>query len=138
MAGERLLPIDEFLLTLIVKVLYQSPGMTSGQIATMATNRSAHRIDRRNVDGVLTRLAGGVVSVAGIPRCQIVRSRHRGFFRRAVRWSLVEAPAAGSGPDAWGAPVPARPAPSLSSGAAAATLTFRADDPPTNAIGRLA
>ena len=135
MAEESLLSVDEFLLTLIVTVMYESPPMTSVQIALAATNRSTRRVDRRQVETLLGSLGGGFVSVAGMPRCQVIH-RRRGLLRRAVRWSLVEAPASGSPPDASGAPVPARPYPSTSSGAAAATLAFRPDEPPTNAAGK--
>jgi hypothetical protein len=134
-ADERLLSVDEFLLTLIVTVMYESPDMTAAQIAKLATNRSARQVDGRSVEAILTPLAGGVVSVAGVPRCQVMR-RRRGLLRRAVRWSLVEAPASGSPPDTSSAPMPARPYPSSSSGAAAANLTFRVDEPPTNVIGK--
>jgi hypothetical protein len=137
MAGERLLGIDEFLLTLIVRVMYQCPAMTSAQIARLATNRSAHRVDRRKVEAILTRLAGGLVSVEGVPPSHVVR-RRGGLLRSTARWSLVQVPPSSSGPDAHGAPVPAQPFPSASSGAAAATLTFREDDPPAEAIGRTA
>ena len=39
-------------------------------------------------------------------------------------------------PGAAGAPVPSRPYPPTLSGAAAADLSFREDEPPANAIGR--
>lgn len=137
MADERLLSVDEFLLTLIVKVMYQSPNLTSTQVARLATNRSAHPVGRRKVDAILTQLSGGLVSVAGVPPSQVVRGRARGVFRRAVRWSLVQVPASGYRPDASGAPVPARPLLSSTSGAAAVSLTFRDDAPPPNAFGRI-
>ena len=137
MADERLLSVDEFLLTLIVKVMYERADMTATEIAKVATKRIAQKVDKRGVETILTQIAGGVVSVADVPRCQVV-GRRRGLVRRAVRWSLVEAPASGSPPDTSSAPVPARPYPSSSSGAAAANLTFRADEPPTNVIGKLA
>jgi hypothetical protein len=126
--------IDEFVLTLIVTVLYEMPGMTSAQIAKVASNRTARRIDRRGVETILTSIAGGVVSVAGVPLSQVVCQRRRGLFQRGTRWRLVAAPA--SPPDTSGAPVPASPYPRSSSGAAAAMLTFRQDEPPTNAIGK--
>jgi hypothetical protein len=135
MADERLQNVNEFLLTLIVRVMYERAGMTASEIAKRATKRIARKVDQRSVETILAQIAGGVVSVAGLPRCQVV-SRRRGLIRRTVRWSLVEAPASGSPPDTSSAPVPARPYPSSSSGAAAANLTFRADEPPTNAIGK--
>jgi hypothetical protein len=134
MAEERLPNIDEFVLTLIVKVLYERPGMTAAQIAKAASKRAARRVDRRGVETILTSIAGGVVSVAGLPPSQVVRQRRRSLFQRGTRWRLVAAPA--SPPDTSGAPVPASPFPRSSSGAAAAMLTFREDDPPTNAIGK--
>jgi hypothetical protein len=136
MAEERLFGVDESLLTLIVTVMYESPPMTSAQIALAATNRSARRVDRRQVETLLGSLGGAFVSVAGVPRRQVIRHRRHGLIRRMTRWSLVDAPASGSPPDTSGAPAPLRPYPSTSSGAAAAPLTFRADEPPTNAIGR--
>lgn len=58
------------------------------------------------------------------------------WLRRSERWCLVEAgPAGDSGPA--GSLVPARPTPPFLSGAAAAQLTFREEDPPPQAIGRL-
>jgi hypothetical protein len=135
MADERLVAGDEFLLTLVVKVIHDCPGSTAAEIARLATIRSARHLDRRKVEAILRPLAGGYVSVSGVPYSQVLCVRRRGLLRRAARWSLLEVPASGSGPDASGAPVPARPTPRTSSGAAAASLTFRPDDPPTNAIG---
>ena len=138
MADQSLLRVDEFLLKLVVRVMYLSPAMTSAQIAKLASDRSAHQVSRRKVEAMLTSLAGGLVSVADVPPSQVVRGRRRGFLRRAAHWTLVEVPESGLGPAASGSRVPARPHPSASSGAAAVPMTFRTDDPPTNAIGRIA
>jgi hypothetical protein len=135
MADERLLGVDEFLLSLIVTVLYESPAMTAAEIAKAATIKRGRRVERRSVEAILRPLAGGFVAVAGVPRCRVIRQR-RGLLQRAVRWRLVAAEAPASPPDASGAPVPARPYPPHLSGAAAANLTFRDDEPPTNAIGK--
>lgn len=136
MKDERLLSIDEFLLRLIVTVMHDGRAMTAGEIAKAASQRSARRVDRRSVDAILKPLVGGVVTVAGIPACQIIRQPRRGLLQRGTRWRLVEVPA--SPPDTSRAPVPAWPYPPTLSGAAAATLTFREEEPPTNAIGKLA
>jgi hypothetical protein len=136
MADERLLSIDEFLLKLIVTVMRDGRAMTAGEIAKLASQRSVRRVDRRSVEAILKPLTGGVVTLADVPPCQIIRARRRGLLRRVTRWRLVEAPA--SPPDTSGAPVPARPYPPTLSGAAAAMLTFWDEEPPTDAIGKLA
>jgi hypothetical protein len=136
MAEERLLSVDEFLLTLIVKVMHESPDLTAAAIARLVSNRTARRVDRRHVDSILGRVEGDIVSVTGVPPCRVVRRRRRGLFRRAAQWRLVEAPA--SPPDSHEAPVPARPYKPTISGAAAATLSFRKDEPPTDAVGKSA
>jgi hypothetical protein len=134
MKDERLLSIDEFLLKLIVAVMQDRGAMTAAEIARAASNQSRRKVDRRSVEAILKPLAGGVVTVAGSLPCQIIRMRRRGLLQRGTRWRLVEAPA--SPPDSAGAPVPAWPFPPTLSGAAAANLTFREDEPPTNAIGK--
>ena len=58
------------------------------------------------------------------------------FLRRSARWQLVEAGPA-EDPGTSGALVPARPRPPYLSGSAAAALTFRQEEPPPQAIGRL-
>ena len=136
MADERLLNVDEFLLTLIVTIMSESPAMTAAEIAKLARNRTARQVDKGRVEAILRQLAGGFVTVPGVPRRQVIRHRRRGLLRRVTRWSLVDAPAPGAPPDTSGAPVPSRPYPFTSSGAAAASLTFRDDEPLTNAIGR--
>jgi hypothetical protein len=136
MADERLLSVDEFLLKLIVTVMLDGRVMTEAEIARAVSNRTARIVDRRSVAAILKPLVGGIVTVAGVPPCAIVRQRRHGLLQRGTRWRLVEAPTAP--PDTSGAPVPAQPYPSTQSGAAAATLTFRDDEPPTKAIGKLA
>jgi hypothetical protein len=136
MADERLLNIDEFLLSQIVRVLYDGRAMTAAEIASAASRRSHRKIDRRNVEKILMPLAGGVVTVSGMPPRMVLRQRRRRLLQQVVRWRLVEAPA--SPPDASEALVPAWPYPPTLSGVAAVPLTFRDDEPPTNAIGRLA
>jgi len=110
--------------------------MTAAEIASAASRRSHRKIDRRNVEKILMPLAGGVVTVSGMPPRMVLRQRRRRLLQQVVRWRLVEAPA--SPPDASEAPVPAWPYPPTLSGAAAVPLTFRDDEPPANAIGRLA
>jgi hypothetical protein len=63
------------------------------------------------------------------------RPRFR-FLQRSVRWALVEA-GPSEDPGTSGAPVPAKPYLPKLSGAAAAELTFREKEPPTDAIGRV-
>jgi len=134
MADERLLSVDEYLLKLIVTVMYDRRPMTAAEIAKAVSKIGARKTDRRKVEAVLVPLVGGLVAVAGLPAGRLIRRRGRGLFRRATRWRLVGEVA--SPPDASGAPVPAWPYAPMLSGAAAATLTFREDEPPTNAIGK--
>jgi hypothetical protein len=136
MADERLLSIEEFLVKLIVTVMHDGRPMTVAEIAKAASKRSARRVDRRSVEAMLRSVSGGVVILAGVPPCRIIPQRRRHLFQRGTRWRLVEVPA--SPPNTSGAPVPAWPYPPTLSGAAAVPLTFRADEPPTNAIGKLA
>ena len=137
MADERLLSSDEFLLRLIVTVMHEGRAMTAAEIAKAVTKRGARAVNRRCVESLLTPIAGGIVILAGMAPCRFIRVRRRGLLRRSTRWRLVEAPAA-SPPDSSEAPVPAWPYRPTLSGAAAVTLTFREDEPPTNAIGKLA
>jgi hypothetical protein len=136
MADERLLSIDESLLKLIVTVMHDGRDMTASEIARAASNQSWRKVDRRSVEAILNPLADGFVHLAGVPPCQIIRLRRRGLLQRGIRWRLVEAPA--SPPHPSGAPVPAWPYPPTLSGAAAAALMFRDEEPPTNAIGKFA
>jgi hypothetical protein len=136
MADERLLSIDEFLLEQIVTVMHDGRAMTAAEIARAASTSSARKIDRRSVEKILMPLAGGVVTVSGVPPRMVLRRRRRRLLQQVTRWQLVEAPA--SPPDTAGALVPAWPHPPTLSGAAAAPLTFRDDEPPTNAIGKFA
>jgi hypothetical protein len=136
MLNERLLASDEFLLRLIVAVMQNERAMTASEIAKAASRRSVRRVDRRSVEAMLRSASGELVILAGMPRCRIVPQRRRRILRRATRWRLVEAPA--SPPETSGAPVPAWPYPPALSGAAAAPLAFRDDEPPTNAIGKFA
>jgi hypothetical protein len=136
MADERLLSIEESLVKLIVTVMHDASPMTAAEIAKAASKSSARRVDRRSVDAMLRSVSGGVVILAGVPPCRIIPQRRRRLFQRSTRWRLVDVPA--SPPNTTGAPVPAWPYPPTLSGAAAAALTFRDDEPPTNAIGKLA
>lgn len=136
MGDERLLSVDEYLLKLIVTVMYDRRPMTAAEIAKAVSKSSARKVDRRSVEAVLVPLVGGLVMVTGLPAGRLICQRGRSLFPRATRWRLVGEPA--SPPDASGAPVPAWPYAPMLSGAAAANLTFREDEPPTNAIGKLA
>jgi hypothetical protein len=78
---------------------------------------------------------GRSVTAVLVDSRQFRRSLRR-FFERIARWKLVEVGPADN-PGTAGAPVPARPYPPTLSGAAAAELSFREDDPP-NAVGRTA
>jgi hypothetical protein len=135
MADKRLAAIDERLLMDVITVLRCGEPMTTAQIAKAATKRWSIKISPRQVDGLLKPLAGSLVSVAGVPQMRVHRERRRGLFPRPMRWRLVEAP--GLPPQASGAAVPARPYSPRLSGAAAAELSFRQDDPPTNAVGQV-
>jgi len=136
MADKRLLSIDEFLLNLIVSVMHDSRPMTSAEIARSASKGNAWTIDRRSVETMLKSISGGVVILAGVPPCRIIPQRRRRLLQRSVRWRLVDVPA--SPPNTSGSPVPAWPYPPTLSGTAAVPLTFREDEPPTKAIGKLA
>jgi hypothetical protein len=134
MADERLLSIDEFLLQLIVTAMGDGRAMTAGEIAKAASKSSARKVDRRSVEAILTPLAGGLVMLTGVPPRRVIRQRRRGLFQRGTRWRLVDEPA--SPTDSADAPVPAWPYRPTLSGAAAAPLMFREDEPLTDAIGK--
>jgi hypothetical protein len=110
---------------LISTVMRGHGAMTSTQIAIAVQRSTGVKTDARAVTKILR----------GQPRH--FRPSHRRFFQRGVKWELVEVGSADS-PGAAGAPVPARPYPPTLSGAAAADVPFREDEPPTNAIGRTA
>jgi hypothetical protein len=135
-AEERLLSTEEFLVKLVVTVMHDGRPMTVAEIARAASKSSARKVDRRSVEAMLKSVSGGVVILAGVPPCRIIPQRRRRLFQRNTRWRLVDVPA--SPPDITGAPVPAWPYPPTLSGAAAVPLTFRTDEPPTNAIGKSA
>jgi hypothetical protein len=136
MADERLLNIDEFLVKLIVTVMHDGRPMTAAEVAKAASKSSARKVDRRTVEAMLRSASGELVILPDVPPCRIIPQRRRRFFQRNTRWRLVDVPA--SPPNTAAAPVPAWPYPPTLSGAAAVPLTFREDEPPTNAIGKLA
>jgi hypothetical protein len=115
-------------LTELVKgAMWGSRPMTEHQIVRAIYRRSKVKTDARSVRLVL---------MSDRSRFGRLRPRFR-FFQRSTKWQLVEV-GRSDNPGAEGAPVPGRPYPPTSSGAAAAKLTFREDEPPTNAIGRTA
>jgi hypothetical protein len=115
---------DERLSELIVFAMRGNGPMTAREIARAIQRRSNLKTDARSLNRVLAD-----------PR-RFRKSRRR-FLQRGARWELVEVgPADNPGPA--GAPVPAGPYPPMLSGAAAAELSFREDEPPANAIGRTA
>ena len=116
---------EERLAELISLVMGGSRPMTASEIARAIRRRTKVKTDARSVATVLM-----------VHPRHFVRSRRR-FFQRSSRWELVEVGPAES-PGTSGAPVPAWPYPPTLSGAAAATLTFRDDEPPTSAIGKFA
>ncbi len=111
---------------LIAEVLAGNRPLTEQRIASAIFRRARVKTDAGSVRRVL---------VNQPHRFTEVKDRFR-FLRRAARWRLVEAGPADD-PGTSGAPVPAQPRPPLLSGAAAAELTFREEDPPPPAIGRL-
>jgi len=118
---------EERLAGLISLVMRGSRPMTASEIARAIRRRSKVKTDARSVATVL------MVH----PRHFMRSPRRFLFFQRSSRWVLVEAGPADS-PGTAGAPVPAWPYRPTLSGAAAASLTFRDEEPPTNAIGKLA
>jgi hypothetical protein len=110
---------------LMVSVMRGSRPMTDKQIVKALQGRAKIKTDARSVRMILMSRPGRFGQVR--PRFQI--------FRRSVRWRLVEAGPA-INPGSAGAPVPAWPYRPHLSGAAAAPLTFRNDEPPANAVGR--
>jgi len=115
---------DERLAELIVSVMRGHRPMTVVEIARAIQRNAKVKTDEISVTAIL------------MDRGHFRRSRRR-FFQRGARWELVEV-GSSDNPGTAGAPVPARPYPPTLSGAAAADLSFREDDPPTNAIGRIA
>ena len=111
---------------LIAEVLRANTPMTEQRIASAISRRAGVRTDARSVRLVLLALPH---------RFRPAKDRFR-FLRRAARWQLVEAGPA-EDPGTSGAPVQATPRAPLLSGSAAAQLTFREEDPPAEAIGRL-
>ena len=115
---------DERLAELVVSVMRGHRPMTASEIARAIQRHAQVKTDARGVTSIL------------VDSRHFRRSRRR-FFQRGARWELVEVgPADHPGPA--GAPVPARPYPPTLSGAAAADLSFREDEPPASAIGRTA
>ena len=109
---------------LVVTVMRDNRTMTVPEIISAIYRRYGVKTDARSVRRVL-RSSGFAPT----------RQRFR-FLRRSVRWTLVKA-GPSDDPGTSGAPVPARPYLPRLSGAAAAELTFREEEPPTNAIGRV-
>jgi hypothetical protein len=118
---------EERLAELIRLAMRGRGPMTASEIARAIRRRTKVKTDARSVATVLM-----------VHPRHFTRSRRRFlFFQRSSRWELVEVGPADS-PGAAGAPVPAWPYPPTLSGAAAASLTFRDDEPPTKAVGELA
>ncbi|HEV2036651.1 MAG TPA: hypothetical protein VGU71_21070 [Candidatus Dormibacteraeota bacterium] len=116
---------EERLAELISLVMRGCRPMTASEIARAIRRRVKVKTDERSVTRILM-----------VHPRHFMRSRRR-FFQRSSRWELVEVgPADLPGPA--GAPVPAWPYRPTLSGAAAANLTFREDEPPANAIGKFA
>lgn len=110
---------------LVTAAMHGAEPMTEQQIVKAIHRRARIKTDASSVRRVL---------LAHKARFRLVRPRFR-FFQRGSRWLLVEAGPADN-PGTAGAQVPAWPYPPTLSGAAAAELIFREDEPPTNAIGR--
>jgi len=117
---------DEQLEELVISVMRGKRPMTASEIARAVLLHAEVRIDERSVVAILH----------SHPK-RFARKRRGRFFQRSTRWQLVEAGPADE-PGTAGARVPARPYPPTLSGAAAADLTFREDDPPASAMGRTA
>jgi hypothetical protein len=107
---------------LVASVLRGNGPMTTHEIAKALKRRSV-QIDAERVTRIL---------LANRRRFGLHKPR---FFQRRAKWHLVEAGPADD-PGHAGAPVPAWPYRPTLSGSAAAPLSFREDDPPTNAMGR--
>jgi hypothetical protein len=118
---------EERLAELIRMVMRGSRPMTASEIARAIRRRTKVKTDARSVATVL------MVH----PRHFMRSPRRLFFFQRSSRWQLVEVGPTDS-PGTAGAPVPAWPYAPMLSGAAAASLTFREEEPPTNAIGKWA
>jgi len=112
---------------LVAGAMYGNRPMTEHQIARAIYRRSRVKTDARSVR---------LVRMSDRRRFGLLRPRFR-IFQRSTRWQLVEVGSIDN-PGTAGATVPARPYPPTLSGAAAAQLIFREDEPPTNAIGRTA
>ncbi len=112
---------------LVAGAMRGSRPMTEHQIV-----RVIYRMSKVTTDAPSVRL----VLMSDRRRFSQRRPRFR-FFQRSTKWQLVEVGSADT-PGTAGATVPARPYPPTLSGAAAAELTFREDEPPTKAIGRTA
>ena len=118
---------EERLAELIRMVMHGSRPMTASEIARAIRRRTKVKTDARSVATVL------MIH----PRHFTLSQRRFFFFQRSSRWELVEVGPTDS-PGTAGARVPAWPLPPTLSGAAAVSLTFREDEPPTNAIGKFA
>jgi len=115
---------DERLPELIVSAMRGHRPMTASEIARAIQRDAQVKTDARSVASVL------------VDKPRFRRSPRR-FFQRGARWELIEVGPADN-PGTAGAAVPARPYPPTLSGAAAADLSFREDEPPASAIGRTA
>jgi hypothetical protein len=118
---------EERLAELIRMVMRDGRPMTASEIARAIRRRTKVKTDARSVATVL-----------------MVHSRHFKrsprrflFLHRSSRWELVEVGPTDSSGTA-GARVPAWPYPPTLSGAAAVSLMFREDEPPTNVVGKWA
>ena len=113
--------VDERLLRAVVESMWGGAPMTSREIARVASKRGYRKVGRRRVERILKH------------NSLMFELHSRRHFLSAARWRLVEAGQGGR--DLSGAPVPAWPYRPTLSGAAAVILTFREDEPLTNAIG---
>lgn len=112
---------------LIAAVMRGNRPLTERQIVSALQRRARFKTTVARVRAVLC---------ADPHRFMPARARFRVLWRR-TRWRLVEA-GPSSDPGSAGAPVPARPHRPLLSGAAAAELVFRDDDPWPSAVGPVA
>jgi len=108
---------------MVVAVMQGNRPMTVPEIVRAIHRRFEVRTDKRNVRVILMSTPS-----------RFSPTRRFRFLQRSVRWRLVEA-GPSDDPGTSGAPVPAKPFLPRLSGAAAAELKFREDEPPTNAIG---